>query len=447
MSVDTAENRRYLERLAAMPGKHAGDGMQSNFGEGSYLCVHAFAKAVQAAGSTDAEALVGALEQVRLRVPQGEVIMDRATHHAHVNTYLARCNADGTFAIIEPFGCLAPQIPERYCHLVAQAAARLAQHMGDPLSHAGNAQEILSLANLAILATDSMGVIIEANRHACLLFGYSGAELCAMSVHQLLPPHFRLRHAELLRQFVEGEAGERRMAPSRAVSGYHRDGTFFPLEASIAKVRTGNGWMLVVTMRDISLQEKAEQALLRQATHDSLEQVRPGDTVARLGGDEFVILCEQIEQEEVISAIAQRINHVLRRPCIINNVSLFVTASIGIATGHGSTHSPEDLLRSADTAMYAVKVEGRDGWKFFKQALQVEARQKLAITQGLRMAIERQELSPRFQPIVSADSGVIVGAELLLRWHPPGGEVSPALFIPIAEASGAIVDIGAWVFR
>jgi EAL domain-containing protein (putative c-di-GMP-specific phosphodiesterase class I) len=128
-------------------------------------------------------------------------------------------------------------------------------------------------------------------------------------------------------------------------------------------------------------------------------------------------------------------------------VSLFVTASIGVAIGNGSTHSADDLLRFADTAMYAVKEKGRDGWQFFSESLQEQARQRLIITNGLRTAIERNELSPRFQPIVVADSGRIVGAELLLRWHPPEGEVSPAIFIPIAEMTGSIVQIGAWVFR
>jgi EAL domain-containing protein (putative c-di-GMP-specific phosphodiesterase class I) len=97
--------------------------------------------------------------------------------------------------------------------------------------------------------------------------------------------------------------------------------------------------------------------------------------------------------------------------------------------------------------MYAVKEKGRDGWQFFSENLQEQARQRLEITTGLRVAIERDELSVRFQPIVAAETGRIVGAELLLRWRPPQGEISPAVFIPIAETTGAIVSIGTWVFR
>jgi diguanylate cyclase (GGDEF)-like protein len=327
-------------------------------------------------------------------------------------------------------------------------------------------------------------------------------------VHLLLPPHFRQRHGELMQQFVEGEESERRMSSRGEVMGYRKDGSFFPLEASIAKFRNAGEWLLVITLRDITERKKAEEELTRRATHDPLtglpnralirerltsalqrsrrsglsvallfvdldgfklindthghlagdlllksvadrllEQVRPGDTVARLAGDEFVVLCEQVEQPTTMSVLAERINDTLRQPAVFNGLSLFVTASIGVAIGNGSTHSADDLLRFADTAMYAVKEKGRDGWQFFSESLQEQARQRLIITNGLRTAIERNELSPRFQPIVVADSGRIVGAELLLRWHPPEGEVSPATFIPIAEMTGSIVQIGAWVFR
>ncbi len=523
MPVATPENTRFLERLARLPGIDGvwphGNGVVSNFGEGAYLCVHAFAKAAAEAASTGAEALVNALEHVRLNGLQGEVLMDAETHHAHVNTYLSRCNADGTFTIVEHFGRIAPVIPERYREqalgaklhespMSPQVIARLAAEVNDAMRKVGTAQKILAMADMAILATDATGVILDSNRSASQLFGYTAEEFMGMPVHQLLPPHFRQRHGELLRSFVEGDETERRMGERSEVTGYRKDGSFFPIEASIAKVRNDDGWMLVVTMRDITDRKKVEGELVRRATHDTLtglpnralirerlsnaldrslrnglslallfvdldgfklvndtygheagdallksvsarllEQVRPGDTVARLAGDEFVVLCEQLELPTTISVIAQRINEALRRPLELNHTSLFVTASIGIAIGHGSTHSADDLLRSADTAMYAVKEKGRDGWQFFSDRLQEQLHQRMTVIQGLRSAIQNNELSARFQPIVGARDGRIVGAELLLRWNSPGGEISPAVFIPIAEATGAIIDIGAWVFR
>ncbi|WP_255211008.1 putative bifunctional diguanylate cyclase/phosphodiesterase, partial [Methylogaea oryzae] len=463
----------------------------TNFGEGAYLCVHAFAQAARAAGSVEAEALADALERIRLRGPQGDVVMDAATHHAAVNTYLARCEADGGFRIIESFGQNPPRIPERYREQAQaaklhespaspQVAARLAADLSAARQKVGKAQNILAHADMAIVATDARGRISEANRSACLMFGYAADELEGMLVHDLLPPHFRRKHAELFQRFVDGEETERRMASRGEVTGYRKDGTFFPLEASIAKFREEGNWSLVVTMRDITDRKKAEDELLWRATHDPLtglpnralirerlasalqrsrrqklsvallfvdldgfklvndthgheagdvllkgvaqrlmEQVRPGDTVARLAGDEFVVLCEQVEHAAAVSSLAQRINAALRDPIDFGDLPLTVTASIGIAVGHGTTHSADDLLRSADTAMYAVKEKGRDGWQFFSDSLQDQARQRLVITQGLRLAIANNELSPRFQPIVAAGSGRIVGAELLLRWHPP----------------------------
>ena len=526
MSLDTLENHQYLQRLARQPGIDGiwphGNGVLTNFGEGTYLCVHAFANAAQAAGTVESEALVNALERVRVVGPQGAVEMDAATHHASVNTYLSRCNLDGTFSIVERFGSHPPQIPERYrkqmqaaqlheSPLTPEVTARLAAEVGTARRKLGTAQQILTVADMAILATDANGLIAEANRSACQIFGYAENELIGMSVHLLLPPHFRQRHVELLRAFVEGEETERRMSGRSEIAGYRKDGSFFALEAAIAKCRNGEqggDWLLVVTMRDITERKKAEEDLTRRATHDPLTglpnralirerlttalqrsrrsgtsvallfidldgfklindthghdagdqvlksvtqrligQVRPGDTVARLAGDEFVVLCEQVEQPVAMSVLAERINDVLRQPTDDSGTPLFVTASIGVAIGNGSTHSADDLLRCADTAMYAVKEKGRDGWQFFSESLQAEARQRLAITNGLRTAIERQELSPRYQPIVAAESGRIVGAELLLRWKPPIGEVSPAIFIPIAEMTGSIVPIGTWVFR
>jgi len=523
MSVETGANRSYLQRLARLPGITGiwpkGNGILTNFGEGTYLCVLAFAQAAELAGTTEPEALVAALEKVRVVGPQGEVEMDALTHHACVNSYLARCDADGTFAIVERFGSIPPQIPERYRGQVAgaklhespptaQAVARIAAEANAAIRRLGTAQQILAVADVAVIATDEKGIISEVNQSACHLFGYTAQEMIGMPVHQLLPPHLRQNHAALMQGFVEGAETTRRMAERSQITGYRKDGSFFSMEASITKLHNGREWLLVVTMRDITERKIAEEEMLWRASHDMLtglpnralirerlanalvrsqrqglsvallfvdldgfklindtygheagdalleavaarliEEVRPGDTVARLAGDEFVILCEQLEQPASISALAERINVALRQPVAYGDVSLFVTGSIGIAVGHGTTHSADDMLRSADSAMYAVKEKGRDGWQFFSDSLEEKVRQRLSVTQGLRLAIERNELTCRFQPIVAADSRRIVGAELLLRWHPAAGDISPVVFIPIAEMTGSIVPIGTWVFR
>ncbi|MDX9716636.1 MAG: EAL domain-containing protein [Thauera sp.] len=523
MSLETTSNRNYLQQLAAQPGITGiwpdGNGVLTNFGEGAYLCVHAFARAAEAAGSVSADALVGALEHVSVSGPQGVVEMDAATHHAKVNSVLACCSADGSFRIIQNFGQIPPQIPDRYRPPAQPVVLResppsptlagnLAEKMVRARGRVDAAQHILSIADMAIVATDNDGVISESNRSAQALFGYLEDELVGMSVHQLLPPHLRQRHAEFLRAFVDSGENERRMSGRNEVVGYRKDGSFFPLEASIAKFRDGNAGLLVVTMRDITERKRAEEELTRRATHDVLtglpnraliherlcnalqrsrhsgesiallfldldgfklindahgheagdellkaiasrllEQVRPGDTVARLAGDEFVILCEKVEQPINMSVLAARLNDIVRQPVPFRGTDLFVSGSIGVAIGNGINHSADDLLRYADTAMYTVKERGRDGWQFFSETLQEQARQRLTIINGLRTAIERQELSALFQPIVNAETGRIAGAELLLRWNPDSGAISPAAFIPIAEMTGAIVPIGLWVFR
>lgn len=523
MSLDTLENRHYLQRLVHHPEVDGiwpnGNGILTNFGEGTYLCLHAFARAAERSLSTDAEALVDALENIQLKGPQGTVEMNPETHHASVNSYLAVCNPDGTFNIIERFGLIPPQIPQRYVEQMQSArlhespaspevTARLAAEIGAAKKKISTAQQILNVADMGILATDAHGVIIEANRIASLMFGYSENELVGLSVHLLLPPHLRQKHADLVERFVASDETERRMANRSEIAGYRKDGSFFPIEASIAKFKNEGEHVLVVAIRDITERKKAEEELTWRATHDPLtglpnralirerltsallrsrrdglslallfidldgfklindthgheagdqllknvaarliEQVRPGDTVARLAGDEFVIMCEQVEQPATLSVLAERINDTLRKAFEWNQAPLFVTASIGIAVGNGTSHSADDLLRFADTAMYSVKEKGRDGWQFFSESMNDLAQQRLNITNGLRLAIDRNELSTRFQPIVAADSGLIVGAELLLRWQPAEGEISPAVFIPVAEMTGIIIPIGSWVFR
>lgn len=522
MTLDTPQNHDYLQQLARMPGVNGiwphGNGVVTNFGEATYLCVRAFAEAAQEAGSTEADALVQALEKTSMLAPQGWVQMDAATHHACVNTYLARGNRDGSFSIVERFGNIPPAIPERYRSqsLPCQAgnadsndiSAQVEAEAKASLLKLAAAQQILSIADMAILATDEDGIIQHANPNACDMFGYAAAEMHGMSVHLLLPPHLRQRHVEMVRGFAKGQETERAMSQRNEIIGYRKDGSFFSLEASIGKFRHGEHWMLVATMRDITERKRGEESLLWQATHDGLtglpnrnlirdrlehalqrsrrngqsvallfvdldafklindthghetgdsllkaianrliETVRPGDTVARLAGDEFVVLCEQLAQPTAITGLAERINQLLRQPLECNGHLLYVTASIGIAVGHGTTHGCDDLLRSADTAMHEVKQQGRDGWHFFSASLEAKVRQRLSVSQGLRLAVERQELSARFQPIVDAQSQAIVGAELLLRWHPAEGEISPAIFIPIAEMTGSIIPVGLWVFE
>jgi len=370
------------------------------------------------------------------------------------------------------------------------------------------AQKILSLVDLIIIVTDEEGIILEANRNACELFCYSVEELTGMPVHLLLPPRYRERHVDALRQFVSGAETQRRMGQRDSVIGYRKDGALIELEAGIAKFQSGGQWILVVSMLDITQRKRQVQELIRQSTHDALTglpnrkliherlnnalqrslrkklnvallfidldgfklindtyghitgdevlkiiadrllvQIRPDDTVGRLSGDEFIVLCEQIEKPELIANLATRINDALKENITCQDLSLSVTASIGIIIGHGQQYSADEMIRSADTAMYEMKQKGRGGWQFFNDQLQKQAHQKNSIGQGLRRALEHNELSAVYQPIITPDTEQIVGAELLLRWNLNGKSISPEIFIPVAEMTGMVFSIGDWVFR
>lgn len=186
MTLDTPENKAFLARLAARPGVSGiwpqGDGILTNFGEGTYLCVKAFAKAANLAGSLDPEALVEALETIAVTGPQGVVQMDQATHHAQVNTCLSRCEADGSFAIIERFGGpIPPALPERYRHL--QIGKQPSQ---EDIYLQSRMMEQITEAVLLVHAMD--GAIVYANPGAERMFGYASGGLENIHFSELFAP-------------------------------------------------------------------------------------------------------------------------------------------------------------------------------------------------------------------------------------------------------------------
>lgn len=186
MNVDTLENRRYLKRLETMPGITGiwpqGNGILTNFGEGTYLCVKAFALAANKAGSVEPEALIHALETICVTGPQGTVQMDPATHHAKVNTFLSCCRADGTFKLIENFGTIDPLIPERYSHLQVVGHTNLDEDVRI------QARMLSQMTDAVFLIDAKDGVIIYANSYAERMFGYSKGELMGEKVSTLHAP-------------------------------------------------------------------------------------------------------------------------------------------------------------------------------------------------------------------------------------------------------------------
>ena len=175
--------------------------------------------------------------------------------------------------------------------------------------------------------------------------------------------------------------------------------------------------------------------------------LRPSDTAARLGGDEFVVLLDVDSGVSEASRVAERILGALRIPLVLQGKELVVDASIGIAVG-GAGESPGDLLRDADLAMYRAKARGKAYYEVFLPTMHEEALERLNLEDELRRSIEREELKVCYQPKISLATGRINGTEALVRWeHPERGLIMPEGFIPLAEETGLINEIGRWTLE
>ncbi|MFZ2306459.1 MAG: EAL domain-containing protein [Rhodoferax sp.] len=188
--------------------------------------------------------------------------------------------------------------------------------------------------------------------------------------------------------------------------------------------------------------------LLVEAGRRIQASVRQSDTVARMGGDEFTVILAELPNSDHLEGILQKILHTLGQVFQLGTEQVFVSASIGITIYPVDAGHIEDLLKAADQALYVAKGAGRNRFSFFTPALQEAAQTRVRLAGDLRTAVVENQFRVVYQPIVELATGAIHKAEALIRWdHPHRGLVSPAAFIPIAESSGLIVDIGDWVFQ
>jgi diguanylate cyclase (GGDEF)-like protein/PAS domain S-box-containing protein len=362
-------------------------------------------------------------------------------------------------------------------------------------------------APIGMAMTDLDGHIMRANPAMARIVGRSADELSGMNVHDLTHPDDRdTSSAEMRRLVAEGSDGyriEKRYC--------HTDGREVWVSVSVSCVRDDEGQpsYLIGQVEDVTerralrerlayaaihdplttlpnrvlFMDRLETALTRAARHgrmvavvfldldrfklvndgmghaagdrllervaERLQRVtRPSDTVARFGGDEFVVLCEEIADEAVAVEMAQRLADALREPVVLSEGEIFVTASLGLALSGGDRDTAASLVRDADTAMYTAKDRGRARIEVFDPESHGVVLDKVHLRSELHGALDRGEFRVYYQPIVETSTGRLTCVEALLRWqHPDRGLLHPGEFLAMAEESGLISSIGAWVLE
>lgn len=188
--------------------------------------------------------------------------------------------------------------------------------------------------------------------------------------------------------------------------------------------------------------------LLIEVSQRLVGYVRESDTVARLGGDEFLIILPEVRNPNNAVQVAQKFIDLLSAPFEFDGNDVYISVSIGIAMYPGDGEETHQLVKNADTAMYHAKAQGKNNFKFFTEDINKSTIERFLLETRFRRALEKLEFQLNYQPKVDIRTGSIIGMEALLRWyHPEQGHIDPRLFIPLAEETGLIVQLGEWVIR
>ncbi len=197
-----------------------------------------------------------------------------------------------------------------------------------------------------------------------------------------------------------------------------------------------------------SLGHNVGDLLLKEVGERLLSVFGKGFTVARLGGDEFAVLIENCSQVAQAAALAQQVLEVMKGAFLVDKHQLFISASVGISLFPNDALNAEQLLRNADSALFKAKSAGREGYALYTEELTAHAQYRIEVASDLRRALEQHELRVFYQPVHDLSTSRLIGVEALVRWqHPQRGLVSPGEFIPIAERTGLIAEIDAWVLE
>lgn len=382
-------------------------------------------------------------------------------------------------------------------------------HVGTDITERKVADAMLRSQAAAMgAAMDGIGILDEqleftyANEALAHLFGFAEPEsLLGRSLCDIYEPPEQVRFITTIVPAVRQQGRWRGEA-----AGLRRDGTVFPQEVSLTSIGSGR---MVCVVRDITERTYAEEQIKHLAYHDALTAlpnrllfkdrltvalsqaqrthsrlavlfldldrfkfindslghnvgdhllqaaalrvqscVRDSDSVARLGGDEFTILLANLSRSEDAAPIAEKILDSIRQPFEIEGHEFYISTSVGISLYPEDGGDADSLIKNADTAMYQAKELGRDNFQLFNAHVNARSLQRIALEQGLRRALLNDELEVHYQPIFDFRSDCVTGMEALLRWQSPDlGSIPPSTFIPIAEATGAMVPIGSWVLK
>jgi diguanylate cyclase (GGDEF)-like protein/PAS domain S-box-containing protein len=364
-------------------------------------------------------------------------------------------------------------------------------------------EAILDNAADAIVTVDASGMLVSANAATARLFAYTPQQLAGLTFGALVPGSVRDGDgpgAAMAR--LSGAAPEDCMLEGRAASGAP-----VPLSISVAPVRMGRESFFVCILRDLTEQQRAQERIYRLAHHDPLtglenrfalnvrleqqlalarrhgepaavlfidldhfkkindsfghaagdkllvvaaermkDLLRAVDTLARLGGDEFIIVLAGPLTPDSVTAVALRVVESLSQPYQLGGATAHSGCSVGVALFPGDGEDAATLVRHADMAMYAAKREGRGNFQFFSPTMNAATHEHLLLENRMRRALDENRFELYLQAQVALDTGAVIGAEVLLRWHDEElGQVEPSRFIPVAEESGMIVPLGDWV--